>query len=487
MAGADRNRAARVAEAIKIELADLVAREIKDPRVRAGLVTVSHVEVNRDLSVAEVGVSILSGEAGAVMKGLEAAAGFLRGPLARRLRLRVAPELRFHHDKSQEMSSRLRDIVREDEAGAPSRRAPTHGGGRSDRRRRDGRETPMETELARAAEILATADKVMVTCHLGPDGDAVGSMVAMASLLRQRGAQVTLYNPDLVPRHIKWLPLCKGLVHRLPKSASFTATVVMDCGDPKLLGPDFPPPTVTGKLVVIDHHASGRPFGDVFLCDPDAASVGVLVARLAARLGWPITDDAAVALYVSLVTDTGSFRYANTNAEALRLAADLVERHNVGPWAVSERLSEQGTLGRYRLLAAALSTLEPVLGGHVVFMTITEEMVKGASAAWDDSEGMVNYAALDPRRRVRRPHHAGQARRRARVDAVQGPHHRRRRDLPGPGRRRPPRRGRLHPAGRPGRRPRHRRGGAGQRPQRGRRRPGSRELTRRTAKTRWTR
>ncbi len=121
MAGADRNRAARVAEAIKIELADLVAREIKDPRVQAGLVTVSHVEVNRDLSVAEVGVSILAGEPGAVMKGLEAAAGFLRGPLGRRLRLRVAPELRFHHDKSQEMSSRLRDIVRDDE----ERRAAT--------------------------------------------------------------------------------------------------------------------------------------------------------------------------------------------------------------------------------------------------------------------------------------------------------------------------------------------------------------------------
>jgi bifunctional oligoribonuclease and PAP phosphatase NrnA len=248
------------------------------------------------------------------------------------------------------------------------------------------------TELEHAADILATTDKLMVTCHLGPDGDAVGSMVAMASLLKQRGAQVTLYNPDLVPRHIKWLPLCKGLVHRLPRSARFEATVVMDCGDAKLLGPDFPPPEVTGKLVVIDHHASGRPFGDVFLCDPEAASVGVLVARLARHLGWPLTEDAALALYVSLVTDTGSFRYANTNAEALRLAADLVEKHGVGPWAVSERLSEQGTLGRCRLLAAALSTLEPVLGGHVVFMTITEEMVKAAGAAWDDSEGMVNYA-----------------------------------------------------------------------------------------------
>jgi ribosome-binding factor A len=114
-----------VAEAIKTELADLVAREVKDPRVQAGLVTVSHVEVNRDLSVADVGVSILAGEPAAVMKGLSAAASFLRGPLARRLRLRVAPELRFHHDTSQQLASRLRDIVRDDEA----RRAAAGGDG----------------------------------------------------------------------------------------------------------------------------------------------------------------------------------------------------------------------------------------------------------------------------------------------------------------------------------------------------------------------
>lgn len=109
------DRPRRVAEAIKVELADLIAREVKDPRVREGLVAVSHVEVNRDLSVAEVGVSILVGEPRAVVAGLERAANFLRGPLARRLGLRIAPELRFHHDQSQEMASRIHAIVREDE------------------------------------------------------------------------------------------------------------------------------------------------------------------------------------------------------------------------------------------------------------------------------------------------------------------------------------------------------------------------------------
>ncbi len=109
------DRPRRVAEAIKAELADLIAREVKDPRVKEGLVSVSHVEVNRDLSVALVGVSILVGDPKGVMAGLEKAAGFLRGPLARRLKLRISPELRFHHDQSQEMASRIHAIVREDE------------------------------------------------------------------------------------------------------------------------------------------------------------------------------------------------------------------------------------------------------------------------------------------------------------------------------------------------------------------------------------
>ena len=124
------DRRARVAEAIRTELSDLIAREVKDPRVQGGLITVSFVEVNRDLSVAEVGVSIVGGEPGAVMAGLHKASTFLRGPLARRLNLRVAPELRFHHDRSQELGSRLRDIVREDE----ERRAAADGTNESDER-----------------------------------------------------------------------------------------------------------------------------------------------------------------------------------------------------------------------------------------------------------------------------------------------------------------------------------------------------------------
>lgn len=251
-------------------------------------------------------------------------------------------------------------------------------------------------ELREVADRLRAATRVLVTCHLGPDGDAAGSMCALAALLESQGRGATLYNPDRLPRTLRFLPRAAAWVRQLPADARFDLTVVVDCGDRRLLGDHFPPPEVTGPLLVLDHHSSSRPFGDVYVCDPSAASVGVLVARLADVLGWPIPSDAAVAIYTSIVSDTGSFRYANTNAEALALAARLVDRHGVSPWAVAEELGERHSLSRYRLLSAALSSLTLELSGRVAVMVVTEEMLRATGATWEETEGLVSYArALD--------------------------------------------------------------------------------------------
>jgi bifunctional oligoribonuclease and PAP phosphatase NrnA len=246
--------------------------------------------------------------------------------------------------------------------------------------------------MTEAARLLGAARRLMVTCHLGPDGDSLGSMSALAALLREHGREVTLYNPDAAPRVLRWLPHLDTLVRSLPAEARFDATVVVDCGDRKLLGPRFPAPEVTGPLLVLDHHASSRPFGEVYLCDPAASSVGVMVARLARELGWELSAAAAQGIYVSVVSDTGSFRYGNTNAEAFALAADLVANRGVNPWDVAQALGEQVPLARYRLLAVALGAIDMELGGQVAIMTITDEMVQKAGARWEHSEGLVSYA-----------------------------------------------------------------------------------------------
>jgi phosphoesterase RecJ-like protein len=249
----------------------------------------------------------------------------------------------------------------------------------------------VEERIAEAATRLGGANDVLLASHRRPDGDGTGSMAALATLLRARGKKATIYAPDLIPRRYKWLPAAKSAVQRLPADARFDLTVVVDCADAQLLGDTLPPDAQRGALVTLDHHASGRPFGDVAICDPSAAACAVLVARIARRLEWEIDADAATGLYVSLISDTGGFRHANTNAEALALAAHLVER-GAQPHVIAQRLEERSTAGKLRLLGSALTTLELVCGGKVALLTVTGEMVDGSGGSWDDTEGLVYWA-----------------------------------------------------------------------------------------------
>jgi phosphoesterase RecJ-like protein len=245
--------------------------------------------------------------------------------------------------------------------------------------------------LEYAADRLAATERVLVTCHRSADGDAIGAVVALTALLREHGKSATIYIPDLVPRRFKWMPLVKSAITRVASKERFGVTVALDCGDEKQLARPLPKAEVTGDVIVFDHHASSRPFGDLFVSDPRAASVGVMIARLARHLGWALEGDAALGVFVSLSCDTGSFRYSNANGEAFRLAAELVEG-GVNPYLVSEHLHERNSVGRCRLLAAALGGIDVVLDGKVAVITITREMVKSAGASWDDTVGIVNYA-----------------------------------------------------------------------------------------------
>lgn len=254
----------------------------------------------------------------------------------------------------------------------------------------EGGET-VAAALARAAAVLSTAQNVLITSHRRPDGDGCGGMVALTSLLRRQKRTVTLYAPDLVPRRYKWLPLADTAVQRLPPGARFDATVVIDCADLALVESALPPPDARGTLIDLDHHASGHPFGDIPVCDPTAAAAGLLVYRLAEHLGWPIDPAAATGLYVSLISDTGWFRHANTNGESLHVAARLVDC-GAAPAAIASRLEERSPPSKLRLLGAALAGLEIAGRGKVGIVTVTQAMIDASGGSWDDIEGLVNWA-----------------------------------------------------------------------------------------------
>ena len=243
--------------------------------------------------------------------------------------------------------------------------------------------------LPLAIDALRSAQRVLITMHRGPDGDALGSALALACALRDLGRQVTVYNPDELPYNFRFLRGASEVAKSLPSEAEFDATVVTDAGAYERLGPEVPGVDRRGVLLNLDHHITTEPFGDVNYVDPHAASVGILAYKIIKGLGAPLSRDAAECIYASILADTGCFRYSSTDPECLRVAAELVEA-GVEPWEMTVRVYEQQPLARMRLLADVLSTLE--VHGKVATITITNAMVEKTGSETDLTDGFINYA-----------------------------------------------------------------------------------------------
>jgi phosphoesterase RecJ-like protein len=173
----------------------------------------------------------------------------------------------------------------------------------------------------------------------------------------------------------------------------FDGTFVHDCGDVRLLGAGFPVAAITGPVVVLDHHASARDFGDIVVRDPSASAVGVLVARLARALGVSLTREIAECLWCSLASDTGWFRYSTTDVETMELATECV-RAGASPWQFALKAEEESPVARVKLLGLVLATLE--LHGEpprrVAVLRLDEQMLGLAGAKPEYAEQFVNYA-----------------------------------------------------------------------------------------------
>ena len=150
----------------------------------------------------------------------------------------------------------------------------------------------VDDALVRCCEQLRRAQRILLTSHRRPDGDGSGSMAALASLLRRQGKTAVIYSLDPIARRYKWLPLLDTTVHTISFDERFDCTIVVDCADISLIGDALPPPEVRGTLITLDHHASGHPFGDIAVWDPDGGRGRR--ARLPDRAGRRLGADARV-------------------------------------------------------------------------------------------------------------------------------------------------------------------------------------------------
>jgi len=248
--------------------------------------------------------------------------------------------------------------------------------------------------IHRIADVLRNVGTVALTTHINGDGDACGSVSAMARLLPQLGARAIIVNPTPWPGLFEFLR--QGLVDRSAEGAAALqradALVALDVSDIKRLGQLAPAArALTVPRVVIDHHVpTDEPAGDILLDDVAACATGELLYDFAVELGLEIDRPTADALYTAILTDTGGWRYSNTSPRAHLIAARLIEI-GVDPEAMYRRIYASMSPGRLYLLREALDTLgvDPEYG--LAWVSLTNEALDRHGVSSDDLDGIVEH------------------------------------------------------------------------------------------------
>ena len=241
-------------------------------------------------------------------------------------------------------------------------------------------------QLEKVLREIEQRRRFLVTSHARPDGDAIGSALALAQILRRMGKSAQVVLGDSVPVIYRVLPHAEGILHASHVNGDCDAAIILECDSiqrTRLSGLE------NCFLINIDHHASAKPFANVNWIDASAVATAELIFRLAQAAQVKLTPEISTCLYTALLTDTGSFSYAGTNACTFELAKFLVE-HGADPGRIAQSVYFSSPTSKMRLLGAALSRLQR--DGTVTWMAVSRHDMERCGALDEDCEGLVNYA-----------------------------------------------------------------------------------------------
>jgi phosphoesterase RecJ-like protein len=239
-------------------------------------------------------------------------------------------------------------------------------------------------------EVLRKAPQVALFSHVSPDGDCIGSMLAIGLVLEKMGKKVSFYNPDPVPSNLAFLPGSSRISQELP-SPQPKILLFVDCTDLERVNMSMSDISVDCTVLNIDHHVSNMFFGDYNWVDAQASAAGEVALKLINMLGVEVDLDMATNLYTAILTDSGCFEYSNTTAQTHRLAADLLDK-GVDLPCIHHNIFNQKPLAQIKLLTRALNGLEIRADGQLAIMILSQEDFQKSNAGLDLSEGLINYA-----------------------------------------------------------------------------------------------
>ena len=255
--------------------------------------------------------------------------------------------------------------------------------------------TPLHADLSRVRDTLLQGHNFLLTSHARPDGDSLGSQLALAGALQQLGKQVRIINSDPAPALYAFLPGMSTIEIAAAVEDPFDAVVVLECSTlsrPGVAG-------LEGRLLInIDHHAGNVMYGDINWHDVSACACAEMVFELIEALGAHLTPALATHLYVAILTDTGSFRHAHITARTFEICRRVAET-GVDAAGVAAQVYNNGSLGRLRLTGMLLDRMQLEHDQRIAVLTLNDAMLAEAGCDSDDLEGIVNLplAARDVR------------------------------------------------------------------------------------------
>jgi len=242
--------------------------------------------------------------------------------------------------------------------------------------------------LSQVVELIEQKQNFMITSHIRPDGDGLGSGLALYWMLQSLGKEAVVVVKDRVPPAYYVLPGTDRIVVLSDVTEQYDAVFIIECSDVERPGL----PGLKNQFVVnIDHHSTTVPFGDINWIDSTAAAVGEMIYNLCKALGVEVTKEIAECVYTALLTDTGSFHFSNTTERTLKIASELVRR-GVEPARISQALFYSYPFSKIRLMGLVLSTIERDESGRIAWVTLDRDMMDETGASEEDSDGIVNHA-----------------------------------------------------------------------------------------------
>jgi phosphoesterase RecJ-like protein len=249
----------------------------------------------------------------------------------------------------------------------------------------------MNNTLAEIAGIIRKEINILITAHVLPDGDSIGSVVGLGLALESMGKKVSLVMLDKVPKMYDFLKGSKRIIPPQEIARQPDLVIFLDCGDISRAGADWITPYLKDKPVInIDHHISNDYFGTLNYVDPQAAATAEIVYYLLKEMNISIKKEVADALYTGLVMDTGSFQYQNTTPKTLRTAAALLES-GVDLSLIRENLYENKSLKNLKLISSAINNLDFAAGGKLAWTFLEQKTLDTYHADSEHSEGIVSY------------------------------------------------------------------------------------------------